>query len=133
MPFGTATLITNLGKAMFADRIRQTPATYPNAPRYAGIGTGATAAARTAAVADVALSTPVEARVAGAESVVTTTVANDTMQNVATFTATAARAVDEYGLFDAATAGNMFLSATFPVINLAIADSVQFTAKTQLI
>ncbi len=44
-------------------------------------------------------------------------------------TATASRAVDEAGLFDADTAGNMFISATFPVINLANGDSLEITAK----
>ena len=48
-----------------------------------------------------------------------------------TITATAARAVDEAGLFDASTAGSMFLSATFAVVNLAIGDSLQLTAKAQ--
>ncbi len=130
MPFGTATLITSVGKGIAAKRmLGATPAQLE--PKYIAIGTGATTAARTAAVGDTALTTEVETRVAGTVSTVTTAVANDTFQEVGTVTATAARAVDEAGLFDAATVGNLFLSATFAVVNLAIGDSLQLTAKTQ--
>jgi hypothetical protein len=127
MAFGTATVVTNKGKAVYADRVRTTPATYTTSPKFVAIGTGATAAARTAAVADTALSTEVETRTSGTESVLTTTVTNDTYQVVGTVTATATRAVDEAGLFDASTAGNLFGSATFAVVNLASGDSLQLT------
>lgn len=130
MAFGTATVITNAGKAIAAKRmIGATPAQLE--PNYIGIGVGATAAARTAVAADTALSTAVESRVAGTSTTVTTTQTNDTYQSVATITATASRAVDEAGMFDASTAGNMFFSATFAVISLASGDSLQLTCKTQ--
>lgn len=132
MPFGTATVVTNKGKAMFADRVRTTPATYTTAPKFVAMGVGATGAARTAAVGDTALSTEVESRATGTESIVTTSVTGDTYQVVGTVTASATRAVDEGGLFDASTVGNMFTSATFPVVNLASGDSIQFTWKVQL-
>lgn len=132
MPFGTATVITNIGKAMLADRLRTTPATYTASPKFVGIGVGATGATRTAAVGDTALSTAVETRTSGTESVQTTSVTGDTYQSVGTVTATATRAVDEAGLFDASTSGNLFLSATFAVVNLANGDSLQITAKCQL-
>lgn len=129
--FGTATVVTNKGKAMSADRIRTTPGTFTTSPKFIAMGVGATGAARTAAVTDTALSTEVETRASGTESVVTTSVTNDTYQSVGTLTATAARAVDEGGLFDASTVGNMGTSATFPVVSLASADSLQFTWKIQ--
>lgn len=129
--FGTATVVTNKGKAMFADRLRTSPGTYTTSPKFCAMGTGATTAARTAVAADTALSTEVESRTSGTESSVTTTQTGDTYQVVGTISATATRAVDEAGLFDAVTAGNMFSSATFPVINLANGDSVQFTHKVQ--
>ncbi len=44
MPFGTATVLTNKGKALFADRARTTPGTYSASPKYIGIGTGISAA-----------------------------------------------------------------------------------------
>ena len=130
MTFSTATVITSSGKAIAAKRhIGSTPSQAE--PLYIGIGTGATAAARTAAIGDTALSTPAESRAAGTSSTVTTTVTNDTYQTVGTITATAARAVDEAGTFDASSSGNMDLSATFAVVNLGIGDSLQLTAKKQ--
>lgn len=129
--FGAATVVTNIGKAMFADRLRTTPATYTTSPKFIAIGTGATAAARTAVAADTALSTEVESRTSGTESTVTTSVANDTYQVTGTVTATAARAVDEGGLFDAVTAGNMGVSWTQAVDNLATGDSLTYTVKVQ--
>jgi hypothetical protein len=130
MPFGTATVITNVGKGIAAKRMfGATPAQVE--PNFIGIGVGATTAARTAAVGDTALSTAVESRVSGTSSTVTTTNTNDTYQSVATITATVARSVDEAGMFDASTAGNMFFSATFAVVSLASGDSLQLTCKTQ--
>lgn len=94
------------------------------------MGTGATAAARTAAAADTALSTETETRAVGTESVVTTGVTGDTFQTVGTITATATRNVDEAGSFDQlALGGNMAVSATFPVLGLLNGDSAQLTVK----
>jgi hypothetical protein len=129
--FGVATVVTNIGKAMFADRWRTTPGVYTTSPKFIGMGTGATAAARTAVAADVALSTPVESRTSGTESLVTTTVTNDTYQVSGTITATAARNVDEGGCFDAVTAGNMAVSWTQNVDALATNDTITFTVKVQ--
>lgn len=130
MPFGTATVVTNGGKRTIADRLQTT--TSRNPFKFVAMGVGATGAARTAVAADTALSTEVETRTSGTESTVTTSQTGDTYQVVGTVTASAARVVDEAALFDAATVGNMGVSATFPVINLANGDSIQFTFKTQL-
>jgi hypothetical protein len=132
MPFGTATVSTNKMKAMLADRLGGTPATYTTPPKWIGIGVGATGATRTAAVGDTALSTEVETRAVGTESRVTTSVTGDTYQTVGTITAGSARVVDEAATFDALTTGNIGISATFPVINLASGDSLQLTMKEQL-
>jgi hypothetical protein len=129
MPFGTATVVTNSGKQTSANRMQTTPTRNP--PKFVAMGVGATGAARTAAAADTALSTEVETRATGTESIVTTTVTSDTYQTVGTITATASRAVDEAGTFDASTVGNIDVSATFAVINLASADSLQLTVKHQ--
>lgn len=130
MPFGTGTVVTNLGFAVAAKRfLGASPAQAE--PNFSAIGVGATGAARTAAAGDTALSTQVESRVAGTSSTVTTTQTNDTYQVVATHTATATRAVDEGGLFDASSGGNMFTSATHPVVNLASGDSLQNTWKVK--
>lgn len=133
MAFGVATVVTIKGKAMFADRVRTTPATYTTAPKFVAAGVGATGAARTAVAADTALSSELaEGRTSGTESIVTTTQTGDTYQVVGLITASGSRACDEGGLFDATTVGNMFTSATYSVVNLVSGDSIQFTWKVQL-
>lgn len=132
MAFGVATVLTNKGKALFADRARTSPGTYTASPKFIGIGTGATGAARTAAAGDTALSTEVETRSSGTESTVTTTQTGDTYQSQGTISITGTRAVDESGLFDASTSGNMITSATLNVINLLSGDSLQLTWKVQI-
>jgi hypothetical protein len=123
-----AALTTNVGKAMFADRLRGTPATYTNPPKYVAIGTGSTAES----ASQTALVTEVETRNAGTESTVTTTNTGDTYQSVGTVTATATRTVAEMGLFDASTTGNMAMrSLISPTVGLNNGDSIQITAKIQ--
>lgn len=130
MAFGVANVITTVGKAIASLRMKGSTPSQAE-PLYIGIGVGATGAARTAVVGDTALSTAVESRVAGTSSNVTTTNTNDTYQVVGTVTATAARSVDEAGLFDASTSGTMFMSSTMNVISLANGDSLQLTMKCQ--
>ena len=130
MAFGTATVVTNSGKAISAKRnVGATPAQAE--AKYIAMGTGATGAARTAVAADTALSTEVETRTAGTTSTITTSATNDTFQVVGTVAASATRAVDEAGTFDATSAGNMDISATFAVVSLASGDSIAFTFKKQ--
>lgn len=130
MAFGVGTVLTNAGKAIAVKKIAEES---QDPPVYLGIGTGATGADRTADATDTALSTEVESRV-GTNSATseTTTVTDDTWQCVQTITATGSRAVDEAGFFDASSSGNMFLSATFNVINLSTDDSLQITGQVQL-
>lgn len=130
MAFGTATVITRGGFSIIANRIMNTPTV--NSPRYVAMGVGATGAGRTAAAADTALSSEVETRSAGVETQTTTTETGDTYQCVGVVTATAARSVDEAGLFNDPTAGTMFLSATFTIIPLSINDSLQLTCKCKI-
>lgn len=131
---GTATVVTNLGKAMLADRLRASPGTYTVSPHFMAMGVGASGASRTAAVGDTALTTEVETRTSGTESVVTTSVTNDTYQIVGTITATSSRSVDEFGLFTASSGPSLGFSATFTgaVISLNSGDAIAFTAKIQL-
>lgn len=60
---------------------------------------------------------------------VTTTVTNDTAQDVVTFNYTASVAVTESGVFNAATAGTMLCRQTFTAVNVVNGDSLQFTWK----
>jgi hypothetical protein len=130
LAFGTATVVTTSGKVTAANRLQTTPTRNP--PKFIGIGTGATGAARTAVVGDTALTTEVETRATGTESIVTVTNANDAYQTQGTTTATAGRSVDEAATFDASSAGNIDVSATFPVIGLLSGDSLQLTFKHQM-
>lgn len=132
MAFGTATVLTSLGKGVTAKRLLgATPAQAE--PKFLALGTGATGAARTATVSDVALSAELAEGRSGTNlgATVTTTNSNDTYQVVQTVTATGIRAIDEAALFDAATVGSMYVSATFPVVNLLAGDSLQITSKVQ--
>jgi hypothetical protein len=119
-------IVVNAGKDIITNRLKGS-GTEPN---FVAMGTGGTAEAAT----QTALVTEVDSspsRPAGTSTRVTTTTANDTYQVVGTITATTARAITEAGLFDAVTAGNMFMRALFSVINLATGDSIQFTMKVQ--
>lgn len=133
MAFGTATVVTSKGKGIMAGRMIGGTTPTQTEPKFLACGVGATGAARTAAAADTALSSELTEGRSGtnANTVVTTTVTGDTIQNSNTITATGARAIDEAALFDASTAGNMFVSMTFAVINLASGDSLNMITKVQ--
>lgn len=127
-----ATVVTNKGKAMFADRVRTTPGTYTAAPKNVAHGTGG--GSRTATVTDTLLTTEADSRVAGTESAVTTSVTGDTYQVQGTVSCGATETINEGGLFDTTTAAtqNMFTSATFANIAVNSGDSIAYTWKVQL-
>jgi len=124
-------LIVSAGKAGVASRINGSGA--EAAFTYIGIGIGTTGAL----AGDTALETEYDetstlstTHKSASVSRVTTTVTNDTAQNVVTFNITGAGlAVTESGVFNAATAGTMLARQTFAVINLASGDSLQVTWK----
>ena len=96
-------------------------------PGWVGWGIGTTAIV----AGDTALATAsAEARTVGTKTQQTSTTANDTFQAVALITALSAQAITEVGVFDALTAGNLFLRGTFSPINVSIDDTVQFTIRT---
>lgn len=100
--------------------------------KYLAIGSDGTApaATQTALVAEVA-------RKAGDVSLVTTNVANDTLQVVAIFSSsdglTGNTTIEETGLFDAVTNGVMLNRTTFAPVNLNWdeGDSIQITWKVR--
>jgi hypothetical protein len=95
--------------------------------KYVAWGTGTTAPV----VTDTALETAsAEARTSGTQTQQTTTTTDDTYQVVGLITALSAQAITEVGIFDASTAGNMLVRATFSVINVSIGDTITFTIKT---
>ena len=96
-------------------------------PAWVGWGTGTTAPV----AGDTGLETAsAEARTVGTKTQETTTTTNDTYQVVALITALSAQTITEIAVFDALTAGNLFLRGTFSEINLSIDDTIEFTIQT---
>lgn len=95
---------------------------------YVGWGTGA----GTSAVTDTTLFTEVTAeRASSTQTLVTTTLTNDTLQNVATLTSVSGETITNAGLFDASSGGNLWAKQDFTGIVLASGDKIQFTIKIQ--
>ncbi len=123
-------LVVDAGKAGAASRINGSGG--EAAFDRIGAGTGATAPA----AGDTALGAEKD-EAGGATTThktatvsrVTTTVTNDTAQDVVTFNYTASVAVTESGVFNAATAGTMLCRQTFTAVNVVNGDSLQFTWK----
>lgn len=116
-------LVVDPGLAFIASRMIGTT---PAVMSHMAIGTGTTAAAD----AQTALVTE-SARVALTSStVVTTTVANDSVQYVATFgPGVGTAAITEAGIFNAASAGTMLARTVFAVINKGALDTLTLTWK----
>lgn len=124
-----ASFVTDNGLAAFVSAL-----VADNGVRHVGWGTGS---GQDNAANDLAAAVA-EARNAGVMTAETTTTAGDTLQVTGTIVATAARAITEVGVFDAAGAGsppaggNLCLYGDFPVINLANGDSIAFTIQAVL-
>jgi len=124
-----ASLVTDNGLAAFV-----TALVTDNVVRQLGWGTGS---GQTASANDLATAAA-ESRVVGAMTAETTNTTDDTLQITGTIVATAARAITEVGVFDAAgtgnppSGGNMAIYGDFSVINLANGDSIAFTIKAIL-
>jgi hypothetical protein len=123
-----ASVITNVGLAVFTNRITQAG----TAPKNIGWGTGA----GTAAVGDTTLFTEKlldlttsagTDHTVGTESRTTTTQTNDTYTVTGTRTAGGAGTVTNAGLFDAASGGTLTVKGDFTGIGLATNDSIAFT------
>lgn len=116
-------LVVSPGLAFIVSRMIGTAAAVMS---HMAVGTGTTAAsaAQTALVSE-------SARVALTSSTaVTTTVANDSVQYVATFgPGVGTAAITEAGLFNAASAGAMLARTVFPVINKGALDTLSLTWK----
>lgn len=121
-----ATLLVNTGRAIITNRVKN-GATGATEPNYVAWGTGA----GTTGATDTTLFTETGTRVAGTSTQVTTSTTNDTYQVVGTMTAGGALTITNAGLFDASTAGNLFIKGDFSGVVLATSDSIQFTIKAQ--
>ncbi len=74
-----------------------------------------------------------EPRTSGMVQTETTDTEDDTFRVVGTITASGTRAIKEVGIFDALTGGDLFVRATFAVINLEVGDSIQFTIDNHIL
>lgn len=118
-----ATVLTDVGKAGMINALNGGAHTEPT---YVAWGTGAGTAGET----DTTLFTEAsEDRVDGTNTIVTTTVTNDTYQVVGTITADGTKTITNAGLFDASTSGDMYVKGDFTGIALNADDSIQFTFK----
>lgn len=116
-------LVVDAGLAYIASRMKDTSSAVMS---HMAVGTGTTAAAD----AQTALITE-SARVAlTSTTIVTTSVANDSVQYVATFNpGTGTAALTEAGLFNDGTTGAMLARTVFPVINKGELDTLTITWK----
>jgi hypothetical protein len=115
-------LVVSAGLAYIASRMRDATA---GVMSHMAVGTGTTAAAG----AQTALVTQLSNRVSlDSTTLVTTTVANDTVQYVATFGAgVSTGAITEAGIFNASTSGTMLCRTVFAVINKGALDTLVIT------
>jgi hypothetical protein len=127
-----ATVFSSTGKAITTGRLLGGASPTQTQPQYVGIGSGA----GTSAVGDTTLFTEYTtgtwtgyARAAGTCTQQTVTVTNDTYQCVATFTAPASETPTNAGIFDASSAGNLYMKGDFAGIPLSNGDSLQLTFK----
>lgn len=119
-------LIVTAGLAHITSRLYDSSATVMS---HMGVGTGTVAPA----TADTALTGTIPRVAFDSTTRTQTTVANDTIQYVATFPAGAsyAGAITEAGIFNNATigSGTMFCRTVFNVINKGTADTLVITWK----
>lgn len=117
-------LVVSAGLAYIASRMKDATA---GVMTHMGVGTGTTAAA----AANTALETALGARVAlDSTTIVTTNVANDSVQYVATYGAgVSTGAITEAGIFNALTGGTMLCRTVFSVINKGALDTLVITWK----
>lgn len=119
-------LVVNVGLAHMIARCKDTA---PDQMSHMAVGSGAVAPA----AGDTTLGTE-EARVAfDTFTIVTTTVANDTLQFVATFPAgTGTAALTEAGILNAASSGTLLSRVTFGAYNKEASDTLTITWKVVL-
>jgi hypothetical protein len=124
------TVLTNAGRALVTNRVNS-GGTLPNNLAW-GTGAGSSVVTDTTLFTEDTGGSPVYARIAGTTSQQTTSVTNDTYQVSGTITANATKTITNAGVFDALTAGNLFLKADFTGVPLNANDSITFVWKWQL-
>lgn len=119
----TGQCITNLGKAQAVD-LWDTATRGAVSTNYRGAWGSGNA---TPALANTTLTEHPETRVATTISQQTTSTAGDTIRHVWTVTASANRSVEEAGVFDATTSGNLIYRGVHALLNIETGDQVTYT------
>jgi len=116
-------LVVSTGLAYIASRMKDATAT---AMSHMAVGSGSVAAA----AGNTALGSELGRVALTSTTIVTTSVANDAVQYVATFPAgTGTGAITEAGILNAASAGTMLCRTVFAVINKGALDTLTITWK----
>jgi hypothetical protein len=120
---------TNAGKAKAANLLAGNADS--NVAKYIGFGSGT----HVAAVTDTALTTEVSRIGVNSPTLITTNVTNDTVKVEQTYVNSGGTTVvlKEAGLFDAATAGTMVVSASFDPVSLEAGDSIVMTTEIAVV
>ena len=123
-------LVVNAGLAqlaLLAGDASATPFT------YLAVGTSATAVAASQTALQSEITDTGLARAAATVSRVTTTVTNDTLQLVYTWTASGSKTVEEVGVFNASSSGTMLSRALTGTTSLVSGDQIQATYKVSFV
>jgi hypothetical protein len=120
-------IVTNVGLGLVTELLAASNI------KYVAWGIGTTEAAATGA-GSALVSAGAEARTAGTQTQEDTGgTTDDTYQVVGLITcATAAKAITEVVIMDAATDGDTFMRANFSAVNLEVGDSIQFTIQNTI-
>ena len=118
-------IITNAGKAEVAGLAGNTGS--PTAFTYLAVGTSNTAVAATQTALGAEITTGGLERAAATVSRTTTTVTTDTLRLTKTWTASATHAVEEIGIFNAASSGDMLGRALTGTKNLVSGETLAAT------
>lgn len=125
------TVLTRVGTSVVTNRIIQAG----TAPKNIGWGTGGGTGplASDTALTTEAAPTTSGGRTVGTESRSTVTQTNDNYVVTGTVTAGSTLAINEAGLFDAVSAGNMLIHSCFSAVNVVSGDSISFTFGLQFV
>ena len=117
--------ITNAGFAELANLAGNVSS--PTAFTYLAVGTSTTAFAASQTALQAEITDTGLARAAASVTIQTTTVTNDTLQLVHTWTATGSKTVEEVGIFNAASSGTMLGRALTTTKALTEDDTLAIT------
>lgn len=121
----TPNTIMSAGKAALANLAGNVSS--PTAFTYLAVGTSTTAVAVNQTALGAEITTGGLARASATVSRVTTTVTNDTLRLEYTWTSSATHAVEEIGIFNAASAGDMLARALTTTKNVISSETLKAT------